>query len=72
VISGKGIILIVSDSILGVSGGLINLPVTEGIYRLLFSLFKDKNLILAYFSGYLKYSKGTFHYQVFTRTWFIG
>jgi len=35
-------LLVISDSVSEVPKGLINLPVTEGVYRLLFFSFKDK------------------------------
>ncbi len=40
----------VFNSVLGVSGGLINLPVIGGVHRLFFS-FKDKKFNPGVFSG---------------------
>jgi len=50
-LSSKGIFLVISDSVLGVSKGLISFPITGGVYRLLSFSFKDKKFNPSVFSG---------------------
>ena len=50
IVSSKGILLVISDSVSGVSERLINLPVNRDVHGLLSSSFKDKKFNLDVFS----------------------